>query len=311
MTEELHSLRGLAWILGVPLQRLEALAQNPNRHYNPFEKRKPGKAPRLIDNPDENLKEVQRLIRRRFLCNRSLDESVRACVKGGSPYKNALVHTNQRNLARVDVKKCFPSITNTMVFRLLRSIGFGPKPASLLTQLSTWRGHLPQGAPTSDMLANLYLTPIDRRANELSASLHLNNSRCMDDIALSGDGRTREAIAEIIKAVLGLGLAVRHKKTKNAGARKPHELTGYEVTGPRGPKVSKKKIQEIRTAVHKAVQAHQLGKPIGRELRSIRGSLTYLSPTNPGAVRRLTAQLAAAGISLVVGPAPTQLNVAS
>lgn len=298
MTSKLNSLRGLAWILGVPLERLQAIARDPDRHYDPFEKKKPGKAPRPIDNPLDELKEVQRLIRRRFLADRPMDSSVKACVKGGSPLKNAAVHVNQRNLARVDVKKCFPSITNKMVFRLLGQIGFGPKPASLLTQLVTWHGHLPQGAPTSDMLANLYLAPIDRRVNEIAAKRGLRNSRCMDDIAVSGSGLTREAMEEIIAAIRSLGLAVRHKKTKNAGARSPHELTGYEVTGRCGPKVSKKKIQEIRTSVYRVVLAHGRGENIDERLRSIRGSLSYLRTTNPGHVRRLTSQLNEAGIEL-------------
>jgi len=293
---ELHSLRGLAWILGVPLERLEALARNTDRHYHPFEKKSAGKAPRPIDNPDDDLKEVQRLIRRHFLADRQLDPSVLACVRGGSPFKNAALHANQRNLARVDVKKCFPSITSKMISRLWIRLGFGPKAASLLTRLTTWRGHLPQGAPTSDMLANLYLADVDLRVGQVAADLELRNSRCMDDIAVSGDGRTREAMPEIIKAVRDLGLAVRHKKTKNAGARKPHELTGYGVTGSQGPKVPQKKIQEIRTNVAQTVLAHRRGEDIEPRMRSIRGSLNYLGRTNQGTKRRLEQQLALAGI---------------
>jgi hypothetical protein len=145
------------------LERLRALALGADSQYRPFTRRRPGKAPRPIDNPKDEIKEVQRLIRRRFLAGEALDPSVKACVKacvkGGSPYKNAKVHSKQRNLARIDVKRCYPSITNTMAYRVLRSLGLGPEPARLLTRLCTRFGHLPQGAPTSDMLANLYLRP--------------------------------------------------------------------------------------------------------------------------------------------------------
>jgi hypothetical protein len=117
----------------------------------------------------------------------------------------------------------------------------------------------------------------------------------MDDIALSGGGLTREAIGEIISAIQELGLSVRHKKTSNSGARQQHELTGYDVTGPQ-PKVSKKKIQEVRTSVYQAVLAHRRGESVDIKLRSIRGSLSYLRQTNPGVVRRLIAQMEGAGI---------------
>lgn len=296
MSAELHSLRGLAWILGVPLERLVALARTADHQYRPFTKKRPGKSPRPIDNPRDDIKEVQRLARRRFLANQPIDDSVRACVKGGSPYKNAKVHCNQKNLARVDVKKCYPSITNTMAYRLLRTIGLGPKPASLLTRLATRKGHLPQGAPTSDMIANLYLSPIDRRAKEIAGALDLENSRCLDDVAVSGDGRTREAIGPLIEAIRGLGLAVRHGKTGNAGATKVHVLTGYHVNGPHGPKVAREKVQEIRTAVYQLVWAHRCGEPIEERSRSVRGSLAYLRPTKPGLVLRLERQLDAAGV---------------
>ncbi len=70
-----------------------------------------GGSARLRDrstNPKHEIKEVQRQFRRRFLAHQPLPPSVKACVKGGSPYKNAKVHCNQRNLARIDVKEVLP-----------------------------------------------------------------------------------------------------------------------------------------------------------------------------------------------------------
>ena len=154
---ERHSEKWLAWRLGVPLCDLRALASDVRRHYHPFPKVRAGGSPRLIDNPDEQLKAVQRRIRAAILGHESLDESVHGCVKGRSPRTNAEAHCGQRSLARIDVKNCFPSVTNKMVFRVFRGAGMGPKLARLLTILTTHRGHLPQGAPTSDLLANLAL----------------------------------------------------------------------------------------------------------------------------------------------------------
>jgi RNA-directed DNA polymerase len=276
---------------------LKSLAANADQHYRPFQRsRGPGKAPRTIDNPDEQLKDVQRRVRARYLADQKLADSVRACVKGGSPLKNAKVHVNQENLSRVDVKNCYPSITNKMVFRVWVRLGFGPKPASLLTKLVTRNGHLPQGAPTSDMLANLVLQPIDVRAGEIASQLGLEQSRCMDDIALSGGRRTREAIGPIVKALQEQGLAVRHEKTGNAGATKAHQVTGLTVNGRQGPKVRNAKRREIRADVHKLILAHQRGEPTRKRILSVRGSLAYLRRTNTGLVLRLERQLDAAAV---------------
>lgn len=291
-----NSLRGLAWVLHVRLDELVKLAENPEPHYRPFVSHRRGKSPRAIDQPVGRLKEVQRRIRTVFLADQPLDEGVRACVVGGSPYKNADVHRNQPNFARVDVKNCYPSITNRMVYETFQSLGFGGKEASLLTRLTTRGGHLPQGAPTSDMIANLYLRPVDARLREIAASANLERSRCMDDIAVSGHAGTRDAIGQIIEVIRELGLAVRHKKTKHSGPGRPHVATGFTVNGPWGPKVVKAKVQQIRSVVHEVVLAHRRGEPVQGRLPSITGSLAYLRRTNPGVVRRLERQLAITGI---------------
>jgi RNA-directed DNA polymerase len=294
--DELHSLKGLGWQLGIPLAELRAIAADVEQFYNEFPRRRPGRPDRIIDNPNPRLKEVQRQARRLFLEPMPLDDAAHGCVKGRSARSNAEVHCGQKNLARIDIKNCFPSVTNRMVFRLLRRASFGPRAASLLTVLMTRKGHIPQGAPTSDRLANLVLMPVDQRVQQIAASLNLNNRRFVDDFTLSGDA-TRPAIGQVIAALQAEGFAVGHKKTGNAGAKTPHVATGYAAT-QHGLKVPRGKQQEIRTRVFRTIQAHRMGQCDEFFLRSVRGSLAYLRPTNPGLTRRLERQLTNAGISL-------------
>jgi hypothetical protein len=101
----------------------------------------------------------------------------------------------------------------------------------------------------------------------------------------------------IIDAVRGLGLAVRHKKTGNAGATKPHVFMGYAIT-PHGPKVPRRKKQEIRSAVYTLIGEHRRGLDTVERRRSIQGSIAYLRQTNPGVAHRLERQLDRAGTSL-------------
>ena len=296
MSDEFHSLRGLAWRLGVPLHRLREAARDTELFYREFRRPRPGRPDRVIDNPHPCLKKIQRRARTVFLGNQPLDDSVHGCVEGRSPSTNAEVHCRQRNLARIDVKNCFPSITNRKVFRLFRQAGLGPKVASLLTVLLTRNGHVPQGSPASDRLANLVLRPVDDRVREIAANVGLNRRRFVDDFTLSGEA-TREAIGQVIAALRAEGFAVGHRKTGNAGATKPHIVTGYTATH-HGLKVAREKQQEIRTLVYRTICAHRRGQRIDKLLRSVRGSLAYLRPTNPGLTRRLECQLATAGISL-------------
>lgn len=91
-----------------------------------------------------------------------------------------------------------------MVFRFFSSqLKLGPKVAGILTRLTTKGGHLPTGAPTSDALANLILSPADEEVVRLAEHLKLQK----------------------------IGLAVPRKKVFNAGAEKPHTITGFNANG--------------------------------------------------------------------------------
>lgn len=295
MMGELKSLRGLAFLLGVPLHQLKALAESPDFQYDPFKRRRKGKKPRDIDNPKAHLKGVQRVIRERVLAPHPVDESARACVKGGSPLKHALAVAGNRNVAETDLKNCYPKMSNEMAFRLFRSLGFGRDNASLLTRLTTWQGHLPQGAPTSDLIANLVLRPLDVRAKAIAARHGLKYSRCMDGFVLAGED-TRQALREVIGEILKSKLAVRRTKTFNAGKARPQPVAGLNVNTRYGPKIPKNKVQEIRSAVFAVVQAHLRGEDVKKRMLSIDGKIAYLRSTNPGHARRLENQLATAGL---------------
>lgn len=300
---ELHSLRRFEREIGIPLERLRKLAANAEGHYHPFDARR-GDKTRLIDNPDEELKQVQRRIRETVLAQHCVDAAVRACVKGGSPLKHAAAVANQLNVAETDLKNCYPKITNKMVFRRLRDLGYGREPASLLTRICTRKGHLPQGAPTSDLIANQVLAPLDEIANRIAAERGLTYSRCMDGFVVGGTHDTREALAQIIDAIRAAGLAVRRRKTRNAGATRAHEVTGYSVNGKHGPKVRKAKRDEIRTAVYQMVLAHRRGESIDDRVATVKGYFAHLKPTNFGLVRRLVRQITVAGIEWKAHPEP-------
>lgn len=298
MARERFSEQWVAWKLGVPLRVLRRLAFEPDdEEYHPFCIRRRGKKPRRIDNPSEQLKFVQRRIRARLLENEPLPGWMHGCIRKRSPLTNATVHTNQPNVGRVDVKNFFPSVTNRAVYAIYQRAGFGPKPAKLLTRLTTRVGHLPQGAPTSDRLANLHLATVAGRLEAIFDALDLKATAFVDDIAFSGI-RTREAFRPVIETLRSIGLYVRNGKCENAGATKAHSVTGYITNGAAGPKVGRKQRSVIRAVVHRFIRARaEQRESIEVEL-SVRGHLAHLRRTNSGEAARLTRQLARNGIDL-------------
>ena len=140
------------------------------------------------------------------------------------------------------------------------------------------------------------MRPVDESVGRIAAKYDLRYRRFVDDFTLSGDN-PREAIGEVIAVLRAAGFAVGRGKTGNAGAHTTHIVTGYSAT-QHGLKVTRKKQQEIRTRVYQTILAHQRREPVELRTRSVRGSLAYLRPTNPGLVARLERQLTAAGIAL-------------
>jgi hypothetical protein len=90
-------------------------------------------------------------------------------------------------------------------------------------KLTTLHHHLPQGAPTSSMLANLALLPIHDEIAAVATEFDLRWSFYVDDIALSGS-RAREAITPVVDIIHRHGHSVHDVRVMSAGAR--HELTG-------------------------------------------------------------------------------------
>jgi RNA-directed DNA polymerase len=283
-------------MLSCDRQRLHALADVAEDLYRKEWRTIRGKR-RFITEPFAELKALQRTIRERLLLPVPLSSIVYSDTRGRSATANARQHLHQSNLASVDIRDCYPSITNAMVFRVFREqLHLGDNLARLLTPLTTLSGHLPQGTPTSGALANLVLSPVDVWLEEIAARLELIVTRYVDNIDFSGV-RSREAILPTISVLQRHGFAVRHKKVFNAGYAVAHVVTGNLVDG-REVRLPRTKRANVRAAVHEIIQRNQEGLPIAdRALNRLRGRLVHLRTHGHTAEeRRLVAQLGAARV---------------
>jgi len=285
-----NTLQWLSFKLQVPIEELEALVANAEQHYRPYWKTFPNGKQRYIEWPDDRLMHVQQRIRSELLLPVPLSPIVHGCVKGRSNLTNASGLVKSPSLGSADVKHFFPSVTNKMVYRAyVEFVGVGPDLARILTLLTTRSGHLPQGAPTSDALGNIALTPVDREVEKIAKALDLRPRRYVDNYDFAG-ARAREAIEPTIRALRNFGLAVRHKKTFNAGPRSAHIATGYAVNSSR-PSVARNARDFARNQVYELIRQRRRGADTKKLERSLRGRLIHLSRTNGGFVVRMKREL--------------------
>jgi RNA-directed DNA polymerase len=289
----IRSERDLAWTLGIPIERLRKIADTPAANYHEFIRYKDASKTqaRMIRNPKNELKSIPRLIKNRIFGEDAFGPEVQGGVSGRSPKTNAEKHVGARVLATVDVKKFFDSVDHRVVFRTLREFGYSTEVARLLTKLTTRSGLLPQGAPTSGVIANLVLArPVDVPTRAQAEKTNTKFTRFVDDIALSGDDPTA-FIGDVARRLSSQGLSIhRGDKLRIRPRSMPQKITGLNINSGR-PTVPRQYRDDVRAAIHGLAAT---ADPVKRAeaVRKISGRIAYVRQFHPAAAQRLADQLA-------------------
>jgi retron-type reverse transcriptase len=134
------------------------------------------------------------------------------------------------HLLNVDIKDFFPSVTAAMVQQVFLGLGFPTRMSRILTLLCTYRGALPQGAPTSPSLANLVFLKVDSQLLHFANVHGFNYSRYADDLTFSGERRIDASFLEgVARIVRRHGFTLNAKKTMFYGPNQPKYVTGFVV----------------------------------------------------------------------------------
>mgnify|MGYP001559845347 FL=1 len=241
----------LANKLGVDSILLSDLIKRRDSLYKIWYRKKSGGIKRCVEEPLGNLKIVQRI-----MLEKLLDLKFPKCVQGGiigkSIRTNALEHKNGKYLLRMDIKDAYPSSTKKQLYALFRGFEVSVELSKILTKLTTFHGHLPQGAPTSLVLFNALLgnTGIDRAASMIK---DIKYTRYVDDLVFTSKKRIPEKLEKEAGVFLKEhGFSINPKKTlrystKNRSLR----ITGVNIIDGK-PKVPPKMIKKFRGMIGRA-----------------------------------------------------------
>ncbi len=289
LEEEIRRLDILSWrhlesVLGLKRGPLRALASTAGRYYRPFEKgkkRRPfqkrsiSKKVRLIDNPQNPLKAVQRQIQKKLLSSLTLPDHMMCGVSGKTIRDNIMIHLGAPLIVAVDIKSFFPNVTPRQIYAVWRDLlGCSPRISKVLTKLTTYRGKLPQGSSASTMLANLVLSFVDDKIRGECMARGVTYSTWLDDLAFSG--RDAREIIPIAISVLGqAGFAVSHRKIRVMGSGDAKVL--HNIVISRTPRVSGAYLSQIRSGIHKLESGAIPSKRNARYVRALRGRIRYVA----------------------------------
>ena len=273
----------LAFMLGVSDGLIVSLSRCEDRHYRIYDVKKARGGYRRIEAPKSYLKMVQRWIYDYVLSREELPEYVTGFVRGRGIFTNADMHVRveKKNLMVVDIKDFFPSIGQRRVFEIFRKFGYPVKASDRLARICTLRGRLPQGAPTSPMLANMAFLPVDVRLEELARSWDCVYSRYADDIAFSGEGMfSREDLGAVIALIEREGFRVNESKCRIVGSGGRQLLAGLVVNDSGKP--LRKRRMFWRSRFHHAKKCpHEFTERVDE----LRGIVAYVNQYDSGVAR--------------------------
>lgn len=167
---------------------------------------------RIINPSKRRLKVLQNRINKNVLSKIQIPDYAFGAVKGKSNITNAKQHQGKKYKFTTDLKDFFPSISNKSVFQMFLRHGFSPSVSRILTQLTTYKGRIPQGAPTSSTVANLVFIRTGDILQKLSTTYGLTFTSFVDDLTFSSKTDFKDKVPEILD-VISQEFKISHKKT--------------------------------------------------------------------------------------------------
>lgn len=248
----------LCRMLNVSLDTLSDVISNPV--YETFEIPKKKGGMRTIEAPEEILKDLQRKLN--FFLNayylKIKPEAVFGFViqphelgKICAIAENARPHVGKKQVLNIDVKDFFPSIKVAQVKSLFQSelFQFDDHLATLLALLTTYKGKLPIGAPTSPAIANFICYQLDNELQQFCKVNDLSFSRYADDLTFSADTKIHsDTILDIVSIINKHKFSVNEKKFRIQSDNKKQTVTGLVVNNK--VNVDRKLIRKIRAMLH-------------------------------------------------------------
>jgi hypothetical protein len=242
---------------------------------------------------DSELKYVQTQLKERCLKGLPVSDAVRGYREGQHNINVSELIAGHRFVGTLDIKDFHPSITPDLVVRALRRLGVSHQMSRIVKQLVTYDGQVPQGAPTSNHIANLVVDMIlaDRVLSYCAArSVRVINFG--DDTAFGGEIQAVvDECAQFAKDVFAeYGLTVNSKSTcaEHMGAARKFIGTS---TGRSDPDLTRKKYREYRAEVRAALSIEKDPSVNPRvsetEMRSYASKISYVKRLNKKKARSL------------------------
>lgn len=158
-------------------------------------------------------------ILKQILENVPLPDYLYAFEKGKSIPEMAQQHVGKEVVVSVDISNYFHSIKQKHLLAIFSTLGFGDKPARLLSEICTVKAFVPQGGLTSPKISNIVTAStfgplIKEYCDQKGYTLTIY----ADDVTISFNGDVGEGVTSLItylrESIERFGFRVNNRKTK-------------------------------------------------------------------------------------------------
>jgi retron-type reverse transcriptase len=291
-------LKELTIVLGLPRPELERIIITAPRRYKTYHIRKRNGGWRQIAHPSKELKTIQRFFLEHYLEKYPVHEAAMAYAKGRNIRANAEFHMMENVFLKLDFITFFPSIkaSDWKKFLALTDVKAieDTEDVELSTNILFWGAGsdkptcLSIGAPTSPMISNILLFPLDMALAGLAVEHGVRYTRYADDITISGP--TIDSVLAFERIVKQQVKDLKHPKLKFNRAKRGlytrgqrRMVTGLVVTPDARVSLGRQRKRLISSLLHRS----SLGQLELERRGVLKGLLGFAITNEPGFITRL------------------------
>lgn len=244
----IYNTSHLSGLVGYKKSYLKKAALFTSYFYRDFEILKKNGGKRKISEPLPSLKEIQLWILENILYKVKISRHAKAYTPKVNIKENLKYHIRKPLVFAIDIENFFPSIKRIHVEEIFKSLGYSSLISNLLSKLCCRDGSLPQGAPTSPYLSNIYLKTLDDAVSKYCTERRIHYTRYADDLTFSGKFDIKELNDVLFIELRNLTLTINRRKTKIMTPNTRQTVTGIVVNEK--PQVSFNKRNKLRQTIY-------------------------------------------------------------
>lgn len=279
-------------ILSVTRQEFEEVINNKINYYYSYPIRKKNGKKRYIDAPIGVLKEWQTKIIKKILYRYGAHPIAYGFAKNKNPILAADKHVGKTILVAMDIKNFFNSIKKEPLIELFKYLDrtkriwattdrkIIEKNTEDLVNIITYRDIVPQGAPSSPVVSNLYMLRSDKLLSRLGKEHDLEVTRYADDIVFSSSKIQKDMPGKVIpqtKRILRqYGLQLNPNKIHINRNNKRMRVVGIVVNEKTN--IPREKWRNFRAMLHNLKTSNESISE--KRAQKIRGQIEWVKSVN-------------------------------